>query len=280
MLLVNEVPGISKPKAEIIDRFVKLIKSLKNLNGEFSASGMIKHVLEKSGYKKMIDDGSVEGEARLENIAELVSVAQKYDSLEAGISLNIFLEEVSLITDLDTLDESDNAVTLMTVHSAKGLEFPYVFIAGCEEGVFPHSRSMLDRSELEEERRLMYVAMTRAKERLYLLHARERMLYGESKANAPSQFLSDIDGELVEANYGGAGNRQHLSISDILERPVPVELDKGFDIELATGDKVSHNTFGKGIVIDVKGGVATVAFEDSGVGVKKLALSVAPIKKI
>ncbi len=227
----------------------------------------------------MLDDGSVEGEARLENTAELISVAHKYDELEPGLSLNIFLEEISLIADIDSMDEKDNAVTMMTVHSAKGLEFQHVFITGLEEGIFPHNRSMLDRSELEEERRLMYVAMTRAMDRLYFLHARTRMLYGESRTNAPSQFLDDINQELMVSNFGVPA-RRHMSVAEIERRPIPIELDKGIDIELGVGDKVQHNSFGEGIVIDIKGGVATVAFQDSKVGVKKLALSVAPLKKI
>lgn len=280
MLLASEIEDLSSAKAELIENFVKLIKDLQELNAEFGASGMIKHVVDKTGYKKMINDGSVEGEARLENISELISVANKYDQLEAGVALSIFLEEVGLISDLDQVENTDNAVTLMTVHSAKGLEFETVFIAGLEEGIFPHNRSLLDRSELEEERRLMYVAMTRAKERLYLLHARSRMLYGESRSNAPSQFLHDIPEELVEANFGQNSPRVHSSITDIDDRPVPVEKEIGIEIELGVGDKVSHATFGNGIVIDVQGGVGTVAFEDCAVGVKKLALSVAPLKKV
>ncbi|MFA6918200.1 MAG: UvrD-helicase domain-containing protein [Candidatus Gracilibacteria bacterium] len=280
MLLVEEIKSINQGKAEIITKFVKMIKSLQELNSETSASGMIKYVLEKTGYKKMLDDGSVEGEARLENIQELISVAHKYDKLDPGTSLNIFLEEVSLIADIDSLDESDNAVTFMTVHSAKGLEFPNVFIAGLEEGIFPHNRSLLDRSQLEEERRLMYVAMTRAMSRLYLLHARERMLYGEFRANAPSQFLDDIDESIIETNFGSGKARQHMAVSDIGDRPIPIEVEKGLDIELDTGDRVHHGIFGRGIVVDVQGGVVTVAFEDSKIGVKKLALSVAPLKKI
>jgi DNA helicase-2/ATP-dependent DNA helicase PcrA len=280
MLLADEIEGMAESKAQSIEKFVKIMKDLQNKNAGASASSMIKYVLHSSGYKKMIDDGSVEGEARLENIGELISVAQKYDQLEPGISLNIFLEEVSLISDLDTINDEDNAVTLMTVHAAKGLEYPYVFVTGLEEGIFPHNRSLMDVNELEEERRLMYVAMTRAMDRLYLLHARTRLLYGESRANAPSQFLSDIEAEFIEANFGGHGARQHIPISDIGEKPVPVELDKGVDIELSSGDKVSHNVFGEGIVVDITGGVATVAFEDSKVGIKKLALSIAPLKKI
>lgn len=278
MLLANEIEGINKTKAESIEKFVKLIKDLQNKNKETPASGMIKLILNDTGYKKMIDDGSVEGESRLENIGELISVAHKYDKLEVGMSLNVFLEEVSLISDLDSLDDDDNAVTFMTVHSAKGLEFPNVFIAGLEEGIFPHNRSLMDPNELEEERRLMYVAMTRAMENLYLLHARNRTLYGESRANAPSQFLSDIEEEFVEANFGGHGARQHISVADIDDKPIPIELDEGVDIEIAAGDKVSHNVFGNGIVVNVTGGVATVAFDDPTVGVKKLALSVAPLK--
>ncbi len=280
MLLANEIKDISDTKAAAIENFIKLIKNLQSKNQEYKVSSMIKYVLEATGYKKLIDDGSVEGEARLENIAELISVAHKYDGLENGVSLNIFLEEVSLISDLDTIDDTDNAVTLMTVHSAKGLEFPYVFITGLEEGIFPHNRSMLDRDELEEERRLMYVAMTRAKDRLYLIHARTRMLYGESRSNTPSQFISDIEENFIEANFGGHFAREHMSISEIVDRPVPIELEKGLDIEISKGDRVTHTIFGNGIVVDLTGGVITVAFEDPKIGVKKLALSVAPLKKV
>jgi ATP-dependent DNA helicase UvrD/PcrA len=280
MLLAESIDGLPASKAEAITKFVKLIKELQTANGDFSAAGMIKHVVNLSGYKKMLDDGSVEGEARIENIGELVSVAHKYDKLEPGASLNIFLEEVSLIADIDNMDDTGNAVTFMTVHSAKGLEFANVFIAGLEEGIFPHSMSLLEKGDVEEERRLMYVAMTRAMDTLYLLHTRTRMLYGETRSNAPSQFLADIDEKHVEANFGGHGARKHISISDIGEKPVPIELDEGLDVELDVGDKVSHASFGGGIVIDRKGGVVTVAFEDSAYGVKKLALSVAPLKRI
>jgi len=280
MMLVSDIPELSESKSEEFTKFVKLIKELQKSNTEFQASGIIKLVLDRSGYKKFINDGSVEAEARLENISELVSVAAKYDQLEPGMSLSIFLEEVSLIADIDSMKDEDNAVTLMTVHSAKGLEFPYVFIAGLEEGVFPHNRSLLDRQELEEERRLMYVAMTRAMDALYLIHARERTLYGESRVNAPSQFLQDIDEELVEANFGGHGARNHISIQDIGSMPIPIELDQGIEVPFGVGDKVSHNVFGRGIVINITGGVATIAFEDSKIGVKKLALSVAPLRKV
>jgi DNA helicase II / ATP-dependent DNA helicase PcrA len=280
MLLADEIEELPKTKAQAIEVFVKLIKNLQNENASAVASSMIRLALNQSGYKKLLNDGSVEGEARLENISELVSVAKKYDKLEPAMSLKIFLEEVSLIADIDSLDETDNAVTLMTVHGAKGLEFPNVFIAGLEEGIFPHNRSLLDREELEEERRLMYVAMTRAKENLFLLHSRRRLLYGEARSNAPSQFLADIDESLVESNFGGHGARVHMSVADIGRTPIPVEFNDSVGSEFSAGDKVNHNVFGRGIIVDITGGVATVAFEDSKVGVKKLALSVAPLKKV
>lgn len=280
LLLANEIEELADAKSDVIDKFVKLINHFKDLNQKHVASEMVRIVLEESGYKKMLDDGSIEGEARLENIAELVSVANKYDRLEPGMSLSIFLEEISLIADVDNLTEQDNAITLMTVHSAKGLEFPNVFIAGLEDGIFPHNRSLLDRNELEEERRLMYVAMTRAMNKLYLLHARQRMLYGESRSNSVSQFLADIDPNLLEGNFAGLGTRMHLSVNEIREMPIPLEVISAENIDFSTGDKVVHNIFGQGLVVDLKGGVITIAFADPKVGVKKLALSIAPIKKL
>ncbi len=150
---------------------------------------LIDHVAVSSGYKKMILDGTEEGEARWENIQELKSVAGKYDASRGAESLEKFLEEVALVQELDRLDESTDAVTLMTVHSAKGLEYPLVFIIGLEEGLFPHARSYLDPSALEEERRLCYVGMTRAKQRLFLSYAVSRKIYGSVQFNLPSQFL-------------------------------------------------------------------------------------------
>ena len=189
-------------------KFVEQIQKLQNIARSEAASAVIRHVIDRTGYKEFLEqDGSVEAEARLQNVLELVSVASKYDKLESGVSLDIFLEEVSLIADIDSLTEKDNSVTLMTLHAAKGLEFSHVFMAGMEEGIFPHSRSLLEPQQLEEERRLMYVGMTRARERLCLLYARERMLYGESQSNAPSQFLYDIPLELVESNSGEFGGK-------------------------------------------------------------------------
>jgi DNA helicase-2/ATP-dependent DNA helicase PcrA len=281
LLLSNEIDALSKSKQDSLLDFVCLIKDLQALNQENSASAMIKYVLENSGYKKLLSDKSVEAEARLENIGELVNVAKKYDGLEPAISLNIFLEEVSLISDVDKIQDSDNAVTLMTVHSAKGLEFNDVFIVGLEEGIFPHNRSLFDPSELEEERRLMYVAMTRAKENLYLLHARSRSVYGKTQTNIPSQFLDHIVDDLLERNFTVTKVPKKLQVQDLSQKPIPLETVENSNIDqFGVGDRVHHSLFGKGIISNVTGGVATIIFEDRSIGMKKLALSIAPLKKI
>lgn len=278
MQSAEEITDLGGGKAESILQFVNLIKEFQKINTEFSASGVIKHVFELSGYKKSLDENSVEGEARIENVAELITVASKYDNLEAGVSLNIFLEEISLIADIDTLNNQDNAVTLMTIHSAKGLEYPIVFLVGLEEGILPHSRSLLERDQLEEERRLMYVAITRAKDKLYLLRAKSRMFYGETQSNPTSQFLADIPEEILELDER---QPRRLGTSDLHYQPIPVEeYDDTPGVELNSGDKVFHNSFGEGTVVSVTGGVATVAFNNPKVGVKKLALSIAPLKKM
>jgi DNA helicase-2/ATP-dependent DNA helicase PcrA len=268
---------VAGTKIEAIKKFVELIQKLQKINQEFPASGVIKHVLEYTGYKQMVDDNTAEGDARIENIYELVGVSSKYNNLEAGQSLSIFLEEISLIADIDTLNNQDNAVTFMTIHAAKGLEFPVVFLAGLEEGIFPHSRSLLEREELEEERRLMYVAITRAKDKLYMSHAKSRMLYGEVQTSAPSQFLADIPEELLEQPE--TRKSRSLSVSEIGGSPIPSET-VDLSPEFADGDKVFHQTFGDGVVVSVKGGVATVCFKNSRYGIKKLALSIAPLKKV
>ncbi|MDX9970291.1 MAG: UvrD-helicase domain-containing protein [Candidatus Gracilibacteria bacterium] len=299
MKMAKDIPGLKSQKAEQFEKFIALIDKFMIENSKSSASDMVKFVFEESGYHKMLNDGSVEGESRIENIRELVSVASKYSKLEAGVSLDIFLEEVSLIADIDNFDAGDNAVTLMTVHSAKGLEFPVVFLVGLEEGLFPHTNSLLDPMQIEEERRLLYVAITRAMERLYISYTENRTLYGETKTTTPSRFLEDLHEDYIEGekdiestisetfsilsspniNFGLSQNYSERAHSKV-QKPIPVEDEVGITDSFEIGDKVSHTIFGKGIVIDVKGGVITVAFSDIKVGVKKLALSIAPLKKL
>lgn len=272
--LHDELP---ESKIAALKRFVRIIKDGQTFNSGHAAGGVIKEVLVASKYKDFLLDGSDEGEIRFENVMELISVASKYDLLEPGISLATFLEEVSLISDLDSLDEKDNAVTFMTLHSAKGLEFPCVFVCGLEEGIFPHSRSLLDPQEMEEERRLMYVGMTRAVDELFLLHAESRMLYGDTKSNSPSQFLMDLPDDLVERNRDGI---KVPTMRAFGHRSIPVESEEGIELEMGVGDRVYHKIFGQGVVTEIVGGVITVAFDDSSVGVKKLAASIAPLERI
>jgi len=281
--------NISPAKQRDLLGFVKLIHGLQKLYSGSKASSMIKFVVEDSGYKKMlVEEGTSESQSRLENIAELISVASKYDGLEPGVSTTVFLEEMALISDIDQLPDSQNSITLMTLHAAKGLEFPHVFMVGLEDGIFPHSRSLIDPEQLEEERRLMYVGVTRAEKSLCLTYARSRLFFGEIQANSPSQFLQDIPQELVTSNSSLFDSREKrinhrsLSKSDILNKPIPQETFNArvSASDLKTGDKVSHPTFGDGIVMNVTGGVVTIAFQDKSYGVKKLALSVAPLTKI
>ncbi len=299
MKMAKEIPGLKSQKAEQFEKFIQLLDKFIIENSSSTASDMVKFVFEESGYHKMLNDGSVEGESRIENIRELVSVASKYSKLEPGVSLDIFLEEVSLIADIDNFDAGDNAVTLMTVHSAKGLEFPVVFLVGMEEGLFPHTNSLLDPMQIEEERRLLYVAITRAMERLYISYTENRTLYGESKTSTPSRFLEDLREEYIEGerdiesaisetfsilsspnlNFTAKSSYSERSHSAV-QKPIPVEDETGISDTFEVGDKVSHTIFGKGIVIDVKGGVITVAFSDIKVGVKRLAISIAPLKKL
>lgn len=307
---IDRIEAIRDSKTKALEDFTKLIKELQAINQEFTASGVIKHVMELSGYKKSLDDGTAEGESRLQNLYEMISVAGKYDRLSPGESLSIFLEEISLIADIDKLDEKDNAVTLMTIHAAKGLEFPTVFLIGLEDGIFPHSRSLLERKEMEEERRLMYVALTRAKDKLYLLNARNRLLYGESQANPASQFLKDLPPEVLHqeeeqissslwessqffrnaSSFGQTGRRALPHEASTPKANAPAFPDEprlvreeavfSDDQPLQAGDRVSHQKFGEGEVITIQGGVATIKFDSIRYGTKKLALSVAPLRKI
>lgn len=227
-----------------------------------SVSQFIDAVIRRSEYLKALDDGSVQSADKVEIVKELVSVAKEYD----GVGLDIFLEEVALLSSLDEVNEQSDAVTLMTLHGAKGLEFPVVFMAGMEESIFPHSRALFDAAEMEEERRLCYVGMTRAREELYLYHANGRMLYGSPQHNPPSRFLSDIDGE------AGASTEPSFQPTHTDDQPQYVP-----DVQIpAVGTKVRHQLFGVGTIVAVDGEMLSIAF--SGKGVKKLNAAFAPLE--
>jgi DNA helicase-2/ATP-dependent DNA helicase PcrA len=227
----------------------------------------IELVIKRFRYLEFLDDGSPQGEDRQENVRELIS-----DAKERGdIDLASYLEDVALISDLDNVRDTDAAVTLMTLHAAKGLEFPVVFMIGMEESIFPHSRALYEPSEMEEERRLCYVGMTRAREELYLSAASTRLIFGSRQFNPPSRFLTDMGATEVAPTIAGLPpvKNQYFGDSEII-----YDDDGGLEIN----DKVQHQLFGIGTVVAIEGMTISIAFE--GRGVKKLNCAFAPLKKL
>lgn len=194
----QEVAGLQQRAADSFVEFAETMDALAGRIDNSTPSEMIDHVVNESGYKDHLLDGTKEGEYRFENTQELKSVATKFGDARGREGIERFLQEVALFSDLDELSDKGSGVTMMTVHNAKGLEFSKVFIVGMEEGLFPHQRSLYDPREMEEERRLCYVAVTRAKTNLYLLHTIQRKLYGSTRLSLPSRFLDDLPEDLVE----------------------------------------------------------------------------------
>jgi len=259
-----------------VQSFHGLMQSLMAGAMELSVSELIERVLDRSGYLEALEaERTIEARGRVENLEELVGVAREYEESAPEPSLSTFLQEVSLYSDQDALRDGDGGgqVTLMTLHNAKGLEFRAVFMIGVEEGIFPHARSV-EEGSLEEERRLCYVGMTRAKERLTLTHAMRRSLYGRTDANLPSRFLDELPEEGVErerlapASWSGYGARRSEFTAPRTEVP-----------QLATGDTVRHSTLGTGIVTRIEpDGVVTVRFEDGNE--RRLMLEYAPLERV
>jgi DNA helicase II / ATP-dependent DNA helicase PcrA len=271
-LEIGSKPKIRNSKFDAIANFSDFIKRMSETKEKLILTDFIQKVFTESGYEKSLLDGTEEGEMRLENVKELLTVAKKYDEFKGEEALKLFLEEVALISDTDNIDQKKDAVHLMTLHSAKGLEFEVVFIAGLEEGMLPHSRSMLNPEEMEEERRLMYVGITRARKKVYLLFTGERNIFGSTQINAPSRFLDDIPPHLVNSyniKHEACNRNAEKNKSKDLEGNVPCFKD---------GDRVSHEVFGEGLIVSSQGDIITVAFKKTGL--KKLAASIAPIKKI
>ncbi len=241
---------------ELITKFHELIE-------EASLTGLLDSLIRRLGYLDYLSDGTPQGEARQENVRELLSVARSYED----IGLAGFLEEVSLISDIDEASFGNNAVTLMTLHAAKGLEFPVVFMTGMEETIFPHSRALYDEGEMEEERRLCYVGMTRAREELYLIQANLRMLYGSSQHNPPSRFLSEIE-----------PTSQSMAFETDIYHYDEANQEPAYTPELSEGDQVRHKLFGAGRVVEVEGENITIYFK--GKGTKKLNAAFAPLEKL
>lgn len=259
------IPTAAKTK---MLEFDTLITSLRTQYQTMKLSEFLERVIEKTGYEKMLETQGEEGHVRLENIREMVSVAKKYDQVDPSRALSLFLEEVALVSDLDEVKQNDEKVTMMTMHAAKGLEFPVVFLAGCEENIFPSSRSLFTPDDLEEERRLMYVGITRAEEKLYITLAKSRMLYGDIMYNSPSRFVAEIPEELCDGNYFA----DRSFGSSFTESSVPTATH-GYEVH----DIVEHAKFGLGKVVNIEGDILTIVFQSAGE--KRLVGSIAPLEK-
>ncbi|PIP48638.1 MAG: AAA family ATPase [Chloroflexi bacterium CG07_land_8_20_14_0_80_45_17] len=268
--------ALSPRITQALSRFTTLIDELMAKSHGLSLAELLDEILEHIGYREYLLEKE-DGEDRWENIMELKSVAREYSGLNPEEALATFLEKISLVADIDELDEKADAVTLITLHQAKGLEFPVVFIVGMEEGILPHRKSFDDPEEMEEERRLCYVGMTRAEKQLYLLHSYRRSLFGGS-VNPPSRFLQDISPHLVTTQ--GLWEEESLGLPATVYSQSPI--NSLSTLGLKVGDWVHHSKFGDGIVMDClpdRGDqVVTVAFEEAGV--KKLLLSLAKLEKI
>ena len=279
----------SKQLMSVADMFNKLI----TLSEDVSLEELLDELLDISGYRLYLEQQGDEGITRLENIDELKSTIANYEENAEEPSLSGFLEEISLYTDIDNLDDEEDYVVMMTMHSAKGLEFPTVFVVGMEENIFPSARSMDSEADIEEERRLAYVAITRAKRKLYLTHSSERMLFGRTDRNRVSRFIKELPADNIEKQkeqdiierpasehgtikpFGNISLQQQLAHKKHTAKTGPAE-------KFSPGDKVKHNIFGEGMVINATpmagDTLLEIAFETKGT--KKIMANFAKIKKI
>ncbi|WP_089965672.1 DNA helicase PcrA [Lihuaxuella thermophila] len=285
-LLEAEEVGLTKRVIGPLRDFVQLIQQMHAMAEYLSAVELTEEILARSGYREELKkENTLEAAGRLENIDEFISVAQEFEKRSEDKSLIAFLTDLALISDIDALDQPaedkpDDAVSLMTLHSAKGLEFPHVFLVGMEEGIFPHSRSLDDESEMEEERRLAYVGITRAEKCLHLSRARTRTLFGMTSSNLPSRFLSEIPDDLIEV----AGRRKKESaVHDMMPRRTVIRPVPNTELAWSVGDRAEHKKWGIGTVVQVQGEGEEVELNiafPAPVGVKKLLARYAPIKKL
>jgi DNA helicase II / ATP-dependent DNA helicase PcrA len=266
-----EEAGIAAAPLRAVQSFRTVVQSLQSGALELEVPELVQRVLDQTGYIAALEaERTIEAQGRIENLQELVGVAQEYQAAAEEPSLSHFLQEISLFSDQDALTEQESRVTLMTLHNAKGLEFRAVFMVGMEEGIFPHSRS-LEEQQLEEERRLAYVGMTRAQERLTLTHAAGRSLYGSRNHNLPSRFLDELPGDVERERLRPASWSSYGARAGVVPRTdVP---------DLATGDSVRHGTLGEGVVTRIEpGGIVTVRFAADGAE-RRLVLEYAPLEK-
>jgi DNA helicase II / ATP-dependent DNA helicase PcrA len=293
-----EMIGLS-PKAEkAAIEFRNLVRNYTQQQEYLSVTELVEEVLDKTGYRDMLKaEKSLESQSRLENLDEFLTVTNSFEESSEDKSLVAFLTDLALVADIDRLDDDGQKktdfVTLMTLHSAKGLEFPVVFLIGMEEGVFPHSRSLMEEAEMEEERRLAYVGITRAEEELFITNAQMRTLFGRTNMNPESRFIKEIPAELVEdaapkpkrtapVSGGRPAARPMMPQRGAVTRPVAAS-SGGEDISWKVGDKAQHGKWGTGTVVSVKGAgeglELDIAFP-SPTGIKRLLAKFAPIQKV
>lgn len=291
---VTLIPGMSPRAIKSVNEFYQLIHNLTEMQDYLAVSEIVEEVIERSGYRAMLRrENTIESESRLENIEEFLTVTKAFEKRSDDKSLVAFLTDLALISDIDALDEQDKSqgsITLMTLHAAKGLEFPVVFLIGMEENIFPHSRSIGDDDEMEEERRLAYVGLTRAEEKLYLSCAQSRMIFGRTSMNQPSRFIGEISADVIEPVGGeraqhvhpsAAGNRYMKPRKTAPSHPVYTE-SGGDKLEWRVGDKAAHKKWGVGTVVSVRGEGENreldIAFPQP-TGIKRLLAKFAPIEK-
>ncbi len=275
------VPGLGTAAIKAVSRFMSIMERLQQRVDSAGVAELLEETLQESGYLDALRaERTIESEGRIENLEELVSVAREYEATAEEPTVEEFLQQVALFSEQDNLRSDEGIVTLMTIHNAKGLEYPVVFLLGMEDGVFPHMRS-IEAGDVEEERRLAYVGITRAKQRLYLTHARRRSLYGGSEWNLPSRFLDEIPADLVERQQSEQrtfGRPQTQTIwADAPNAPTRREPTPGASFHI--GEDVVHARFGDGVVTGVEaGGVVMVRFASDGTE-KKLMADYAPLKR-
>jgi len=300
---VEDIESLAASKKQSLRDFHDLIRGFQKVAEDNPISILLDKVIEQTNFLKHLDDGAAEGESRQQNVRELFSVAARYDA--ADNPLADFLEGVALISDLDSMTDKSDTVTLMTVHASKGLEFPNVFLPGWEEGIFPSSSAQFSFDDLEEERRLGYVAITRAEKNCTITYAKQRTLFGQTNYSAPSKFLAELDEECIERIIQAPTNRfgsprkkpNFYSPKNSSSSPQKLKSNKPWfamkqpqskqeavfgvaenATDYSISDKVEHSEWGTGTIIQISGDILTIAFP--GIGMKKIVASISPIEKV
>ncbi len=291
LMEISHIKGISTRAKNSISAFVEMMSNLMAMSEIMSIDDFINHVVHKIGYMEELEkEGTIEAQSRLENIKEFISVAVDFVVDNPEGSLEDFLSSISLLSDVDKTEDIENSVTMLTVHSAKGLEFPVVFLVGMEEGLFPIARALEKDSDLEEERRLCYVAVTRAEELLYITYTQMRTIYGRTSYSQPSRFIEEIPEELIDSS---TVHRRKVDLRSPFINVVDYTRDEGLKPkdtastkvdggDMDVGTKVSHKKWGQGTVVQMKdkGNDKEIVIAFDTVGLKRLLLSLAPIEII